>query len=737
MTGRRKAVPGGRGARRRRAPQRIEAGRDAYFAARDQVVINMPASGPGSVAVPELLPRDVPGFTGREAELALLTRLPDGGTVVVTAIGGTAGVGKTALAVHAAHRLRDRFPGGQLYADLRGYTAGQVPAEPGDVLGLFLRRLGVDGADLPASADERSAMLRDVLASRRVLIVLDNVASEAQVRPLLPGTGTSLVLITSRGSLAGLEVDQRIALGILPGSKAVALLANVIGPQRAAAEPEALRQVGDRCGNLPLALRIAGQILAAHPVWTVDRLAGMLADERERLNQLTAGDRQVRSAFAASYRLLPDDQARMFRLLGLHPGPDFDAAVAASLAGIQPREAEPLLGRLILAHLITENAPGRFGMHDLLRLFARHTTNRTDGRVAAAAAISRLISHFTKLGKLLASSLDLRPRPEAADAVGSFPSPRQALAMFEMERPNLLSVLRLASDQGAFHEVTQLNDSVAPVLLMQRQLDDLLLASKTALLAAQHMHDAAAEITALRWVGTACSGQRKFEEAIACFQDALAICRQSGDQDGEGRMLNNLGSAHQDMGRFEEAIAWYRKSLAISHQAGDRLGEGRTLSNLGLACSELQRFDEAIACHKDALLIRRQAGDRLGEGRTLSNLGRAYAGLRRFNEAIICHQEALAIFQQTGDLHSQAVITDNIGLSYAGLQQFYEAITCHQEALTIFHQTGDQHREQEVRQNLTHAYARLGAHSSEQAGQSGRPGALGREAGQGDAGVDA
>jgi len=661
------------------------------------------------MAVPGLLPRDVPGFTGREDELALLTRLSDSSSMVVVAIGGTAGVGKTALAVHAAHRLRDRFSGGQLYADLKGHTLGQVPAEPGDVLGVFLRRLGVDGADLPAGIEERSAILRDVLASRRALLLLDNAASEAQVRPLLPGTGASLVLITSRGSLAGLEVDQQIALDILADGQAAALLANLIGNQRAAAEPEALWQVSDRCGYLPLALRIAGQILAAHPVWTVGRLAGMLADERVRLSQLTAGDRQVQSAFEASYGLLHDDEARVFRLLGLHPGPDFDAAVAASLAGIQPRDAERFLDRLALAHLITENSSRRFGMHDLLRLFASHTTNETDDQAVKAAAKLRLISHFAKLGKLLALSLDPLPRPQAADDVKLL-APQEALATFEVERSNLLSVITLAGEQAAFHEVTQLSASIAPVLLMRRHLDDLLLTSEAALLAAQQMDDAAAEVTALRWIGTAYSGQRRFEEAITCFQNALTICRQNDDQDAEARILNNLGSAHQDMGRFEEAIVWYRKSLAIARQAGDRLGEGRTLSNLGLACSGLQRFQEAITCHQDALVIRRQVGDLLGEGRTLTNLGLAYAGLRRFDEAITCYQKALAVFQQMGDRHSQAVIIDNLGLSFAGLERFDEAITYHEEALTIFNETGDRHREEEVRQNLASAYACLGGH---------------------------
>ena len=300
------------------------------------------AGAGGEAVAPRMLPRDIASFTGRQQELQELVdgaigAAESGGVVGIYAVGGMAGIGKTALAVHAAYRMLPQFPDGQLFADLRGYTAGQALAEPGEILDMFLRRLGVDVADLPASVDERSGMLRDRLASKRVLMVLDNAATESQVRPLLPGAGGSVVVITSRGSLAGLEVDHRVGLNVLPADQATVLLASLIGPKRAAAEPEALRQVRDFCGCLPLALQIAGQNLAVRPSWTVARLAEMLTDEQDRLDTLEAGDRQVRSAFMVSYRQLPESDARMFRLLGLHPGPDLDVPLRRAWPGSTPQ----------------------------------------------------------------------------------------------------------------------------------------------------------------------------------------------------------------------------------------------------------------------------------------------------------------------------------------------------------------------------------------------------------------
>jgi len=673
------------------------------------------AGGAGVAA--RMLPRDITSFTGRQQELRELVdaasgAAESGGVVGVCAIGGMAGIGKTALVVHAAYRMLPQFPDGQLFADLRGYTAGQVPAEPGEILDMFLRQLGVDAADLPANLDERSGVLRDRLASKRVLMVLDNVAAESQVRPLLPGEGGSLVVITSRASLAGLEDVQWIGLDVLPAGQATVLLASLVGPERAAAEPEALRQVRDFCGCLPLALRIAGQNLAVRPSWTVARLARMLTDEQGRLEALKAGDREVRSAFMVSYRQLPESDARMFRLLGLYPGPDLDVSAAASLAGIETADARLVLDRLARAHLITETASGRFGMHDLLRLCAGQICRDEESQASIDAALTQLVGYFGELARSLDASLGSHKRPATADAAvqaGTSLIPRrQALAIFETERPSLLPVLGLAAGQGWHEQVWQLSESMVNPLMLLRRLDDLLRVSEIALCDARKAGDTAASTTALRWRGTAYSGLRRFEDAITCFQDALVICQETGDRDGEGRMLNNLGGAHLQTGRFEDAIAWYQDALAICREAGDRLGEGRTLSNLGLAHHELRRFDQAITCYQEALAIRREAGDRLGEGRTLSNLGLAHHELRRFRQAITCHQEALVIFREAADRYGEGHVLANLGLAHSGLQQFGQAIAYYQDALVRFREVGDHHEEGQALSNLGTAYSGLG-----------------------------
>jgi tetratricopeptide (TPR) repeat protein len=636
--------------------QEATAGRDAYVAG-GNLTVNVTAAGKAELGRPGLLPRDVPGFTGRDEELSRLAGLAGGGRVVVSAIGGTAGVGKTALAVHAAHRLVPGFPGGHLYADLRGYTEGQAPAGPGEVLDVFLRRLGVPAEEVPAAVEDRSGLLRQVLASRRLLMVLDNACAEAQVRPLLPGAGGSLVLVTSRSLLPGLEVDERISLDVLPEDEAVAMLAGLIGAGRAAGEPEAVAQVVRLCGRLPLALRITGQLLAAHPRWPVGRMVEVLADERDRLAALEAGDLQVRAAFAASYAQLADGDARLFRLLGLHPGPDFDAASAAALAGAGPGDAGPVLDRLAGAHLVTEGGTGRFGMHDLLRLYARAACQETDGLADRDAAQARLVGHYADLAGFLESCVSPRQRPAAEQAAQrdgeTLPSMREALAILQAQRPGLLAALGLAVQRGWDEQVQRLSDSMTDSLRILRYLDDLLIVNEAALAAARRAGDRAAEGRALTNLGTAYHELRRFDEAIDCYQQGLAIRRETGDRYGEAVTLTNLGTAYLEVPRFDEAVDCFQQALAIRRETGDRYGEGQALANLGNVYQDVRRFDEAIDCHQQSLAIIRETGDRYGEGRILTNFGNVYQELRQPGRAAECWREAAAAMRDAGD-HERA-----------------------------------------------------------------------------------
>jgi tetratricopeptide (TPR) repeat protein len=463
-------------------------------------------------------------------------------------------------------------------------------------------------------------------------MLLDNARSEAQVRQLLPGAGGTLVIVTSRSVLPGLEVDERIGLDVLATDEATALLAGLIGTERAAAEPGAVNQVRDWCGCLPLALRIAGQLLAAHPAWPVARLAGMLADERDRLGQLSAGDLQVQAAFAVSYRRLAAGDARLFRLLGLHPGPDFDTAAAARLAGIDPGVAGAVLDRLVLASLVTEDAAGRFGMHDLLRLFARGTCLEADDPAARDAAEARLVGYYAELAGFLDSCLDPRLRPAAEKAAeesgGSLPSPREALAMFEAGRLSLLAAVGLAAERGWDEQVGRLSEGMGDSLRLLRYLGDLLAVWEAALVAARRAGDTAAEGRALANLGMAYRELRRFEEAIGCHQDALAIFRETGDRYSEGRTLNNLGVAYRQLRRFEEAITCYEQDIAICRETGDRYGEGETLINLGNVHEDMRQPNRAAACWRDAAAAMRDAGDD-GEATRLEQLAASARSRRR------------------------------------------------------------------------------------------------------------
>ena len=729
--------------------QKTRGGRDANIAGRDQVIADQVVianAGAAEPVVPGLLPRDVPGFTGREEELGRLAGLAGGGSVVVTAIGGTAGVGKTALAVRAAHRLVPDFPDGHLYADLRGYTEGQAAAGPGEVLEVFLRHLGVPVEEIPVSVEERSGLLRQLLAPRRVLMLLDNARSEGQVRPLLPGAGGSLVLVTSRSVLAGLEADARISLDVLSEDEAVGLLAGLIGAGRAAAEPGAVARVAGWCGRLPLALRIAGQLLAAHPAWPVAKLAGMLADERDRLGHLTAGDLQVRAAFAVSYGQLAEGDARLFRLLGLHPGPDFDTAAAASLAGIDPELAGLVLNRLVEACLVTEDGGGRFGLHDLLRLFARGTCQDTDDLAAQTAAEHRLVGHYTEVAEYLDFSVS--PATPAAKQAGEWLlTPLQALVMFEAERLDLMAALGLAEQRGWDDQVWQLGKNIGSVLMLLRYIDNMLTIEEAVLAAARRAGDAAAEGLALNDLGVAYGLLQRFDDAIACYEESLAIRRGIGDRRGEGQALINLGgtyaalrrfddaitsvqgalarfreighkdgeamalvhlgSTYQELQQFDEAIILLQESLTISREIGDRHCESNALFDLGGTYRELQRFDEAITCYQQDIAIGREIGDRWGEGWALNNLGLTLAEAGRLEEAITAHQDAAAIYQETGDRHGEGWALNNLGRALRKARRFDEAITCYQQDIAICRETGDRHSEGQTLEDLGNAYQDL------------------------------
>jgi hypothetical protein len=477
----------------------------------DEPATRSRATAPAAAPVPHELPADVAAFTGRAAELAELDRLltieataaevPGFGAAggrapvaMISAVSGTAGVGKTALAVHWAHQAFGRFPDGQLYVNLRGYDPDQ-PMPAADALAGFLRALGVSGQDIPLDEDQRAARYRSLLSRKRMLLVLDNASHADQVRPLLPGTSGCAVIVTSRDALAGLVARDgaaRLDLDLLPLEEAVALLTELIGEQ-ARADPDAAAALARRCARLPLALRVAAELAAAHAAVPLADLVEDLADQQRRLDLLDAGDdprAAVRAVFSWSYQQLSAEAARMFRLAGLHPGPDITAAAAASLAAIAEAEARRLLRELARAHLIAEHVPDRYAVHDLLRAYAveqaRHNGTETDRREATGRVLDHYLHTAAHAARLLNPAQEpvilAPPRPGAAP--GQPADRRQALAWFAAQHQILLAAVILASESGFDSHAWQLPWAMEPFLQARGHWQEWAATQRTALGAA-------------------------------------------------------------------------------------------------------------------------------------------------------------------------------------------------------------------------------------------------------------
>jgi tetratricopeptide (TPR) repeat protein len=653
------------------------------------------------------LPRDTPYFTGREAELAELravvaeTADRGGEPVVISAIAGTAGVGKSALALHLAHELAPRFPDAQLYANFHGYDLSQR-LSAAQVLDRFLRALGVPADALPTDLDEQAARYRGLLADRRALLVLDNVSSADQVRALLPGASTCLTLITSRDRLAGLvaaEGAHLFVLDPLASEEALDLLARIAGRDRVAAEPEAAAEVTRLCGYLPLAVRVAGAKLVTRPTMSLATLARRLANESRRLGELRAGDVEVRASFALSYTGLPADLARMFRRLGLIAGPDFASGVAAALMHNTPEEAEELLDALIDIHLLeATTTPGRYRLHDLLRLYARERIEAEESSHDREGALGRMLYWY--LDKAYVADQILAPWPrrlplerEGARSESSITAYGQALAWLEVERASLVAAAHQGANSSFDSVAWQLSDALVSFFHLRKYWADWLDTHRVGLSVARRAHNQRAEAWMLSGLGVAFYDLHQIHDAIDYHQQSLAIFRGVEDRWGEGRALNHLSNAYRALGRLADAVDCAEQALAIFRKIEIRYGEGMALNSLGEAYHELQRFNEAIDYLQQALTIRREIEDRRGEGADLNSLGEVYYELQRFNEAIDCHQQSLAIFRGVEDRWGEGRALNHLGMAYSELQRFDEAINFHEKALTTYREMGDRYAE--------------------------------------------
>ena len=645
-------------------------------------VLALTATGTAVLALASPVPRQLPAavaeFTGRTAELAaldgMLNQAGAPGTVVISAIGGTAGVGKTALALRWAHQVAGRFADGQLYANLRGFDPAGTPAEPTAVIRGFLSALGVPPERIPTHPEAQAGLYRSVLADKRALIVLDNAHDEGQVRPLLPASPASLVLVTSRSQLGGLAAAdgaRLISLDVLSHAEAGQLLAARLGAGRAAAESAAVDRIAGLCACLPLALAIAAGRAAARPGLPLAALAGELAESAGRLDALDGGDpaSSVRAVFSWSTRQLSDGAGRMFRLLGLHPGPDISVAAAASLAGCPELHAQRLLRELARVHLIAERVPGRYASHDLLRAYAAEQALACYDHDERDAAIGRLLDHYLQTAANAARLLI--PAGEPVTLVPSRPGAAavpladrsQAMNWYEAEHQVLLAAVDLAAGSGFDNHAWQLPWAMADFLLFRGHWQEWAAVQRTALAVATRLGDTGAQALSGRLLAAACAQLGELAEAHDHFAASLTLYQRLGDRLGAAKIQSNLCWLAQRQVRYADALGHAEQALLLFEAIGDQAGQATALNNVGWCYGLLSDFEQARAFCQRSLALCAETGHRSLrlEGNVWDSLGYAEQHLGNLTEAAECYQRALGIARETGERSLEAEALTHLG----------------------------------------------------------------------------
>ena len=617
------------------------------------------------------LPAVAGNFTGRDAELTWLTGLAyradpqaAGGTVVISAIDGMAGVGKTALAVHTAHRLADQFPDGQLFVDLHGYTQGHSPREPGDALGMLLRALEVPAQRIPDDIEERSALYRQRLAHRRTLIVLDNAANEAQVRPLLPGTPGSLVLVTSRKRLKGLHDAHILPLDVLPRPDALVLLRAMLTRVPTAADDAALEEIATLCGHLPLALRIAGALLRHRPAWTPQYLAGLLRDQQQRLAALTDGEHDLRAVFDLSYTALDEHRQLLLRRLALLPGPDLDAYGAAALLGLDPQAAAVLLEGLVDHNLLIAHAPGRYRLHDLIRAHARTLADHDPAKQQAAAR-GRLLDYYVHTAHTASIPLTRYPRsaPDSPVPVHApaLADPAAARSWLRAERDNLEAAHAHARGSGLDEHAVALAMGLSEIMRNDGPLGEAADMLRGAADTAERRGRPLAHLSALTDLGTTLRMTGDLPGSREVLTRAVEVCRRTGHRNGEAAALTELGFVTMITGDAAGSGDVLAQAVRIFQQIGNHPGEADALVDLG----RVRRLNGDIPGSVDALTraleICRQIGHRRSEAIALNELGAVRRMAGDLPGAEDAHRQALEIFRAIDHRAGEATALNQLG----------------------------------------------------------------------------
>jgi tetratricopeptide (TPR) repeat protein len=620
---------------------------------------------------PAQLPADVADFTGRTALVKRLTAMLTPRTHRTAPpralVAGIGGVGKTALAVHAAHQVRQHYPDGQLYVDLRG--AGPDAADPLNVLSAFLRAFGVSPNATPADLDERAAMYRSVLASRRVLVVLDDAADAAQIQHLLPGSATCGVLVTSRRRLPEMQWDEQTELEGMSRDEALTLFSRTIGAERAGKEPEAVAEVVDACGRLPLALRITAAKLVDRPQWTVRSMADKLARERGRLSELRVGSLEVEATFHLGYGQLDATSARAFRLMSLPEGPGLSLPAAAALVGEPEPSAEPVVERLVDLNMVASPAPDRYAYHDLLRLFARQRAAQTDSKQDRIDAMVRLGDHYlgtaATAGWLIQAPawskerFCRRPYPEGL----ALADLKDAFAWFDDQQPALLASARqfLTDPDLPSDYVVDLITFLELYLANGTHFGEIGQIGELAVRDAERTGDQRVEAWGRRKVGEAHLRRFQLPEAREQLTRSIAAAEKAGDLGALATATDLLGSVEFRMGDGERSLAHLEQALAIAHDAGDVVREAYVLGTIGRTQSERGEFELAVAACEQSRKLHEQLGNETGLARTLFMMGLVYQRFRRLVESIEPLEESLAVClgieQSFGEGHNLVMLS--------------------------------------------------------------------------------
>ncbi|HVV12745.1 AfsR/SARP family transcriptional regulator [Amycolatopsis sp.] len=640
-------------------------------------------AAPAATTVPRQLPADMPQFAGRDKDLALLNELlpPDGSPAPTTVtVWGGAGVGKTTFAVHWAHQVRDRFPDGQLYVNLRAFDSGGAAVTPDEAVRGFLDALDVSTQVSTASPEAQFALYRSLLADKRMLIVLDNASDAEQVRPLLPGAPGCLTVVTSRNQLSSLVAADgayAVNLDLLPTAEVRELLARRLGRCRVEAEPKAVEEISELCARLPLALAIVAARAATNPGFSLAALADELRAARGGLDAFDGGDptTDVRAVFSWSYQAVSPEAARLFRLLGLHPGPHVSTPAAASLLGVPTREVRVLLAELTRAHLAVERSPGRYTFHDLLRSYAIELTRAYDSESERHAATRRMLSHYLHTAHTAARVFSPQREPivlePAQPGVISEPmTDEQAAVWFGAEYPVLLAVVQLAVEQGFDAHAWQL--ACALTNTFHHQVG--------------------------HWLGE-----------LSTYQSALHAAMRAGDPTGEAHSHRGLAVFYLAMDRTDESLAQLTLALDLFVRLGDPVYQADVHQAMGWIHDRQDRPAQSLHHALRALELFRSAGHRIGEAGALNNAGWSYARLGQHEQAIIYCERALAIQEELGNVVGQASTWDTLGLAHHNLQRYDHAVECYQESIKRSRQVRSRFHEARTLGRLGESHLALGA----------------------------